>query len=36
VKHGIRTAAFFHSSGVNAAIEAELRALAERKEAASA
>ena len=27
---------FFHSSGVNAAIEAELRALGERKEAASA
>jgi len=36
VKHGIRTAAFFHSSGVNTAIEAELRALGERKEAASA
>ena len=36
VKHGIRTAAFFHSSGCNAAIAAELRALGERKEAASA
>jgi glycerol-3-phosphate acyltransferase PlsX len=36
VKHGIRAAAFFHSSGVNTAIEAELRALGERKEAASA
>jgi glycerol-3-phosphate acyltransferase PlsX len=36
VKHGIRTAAFFHSSGVNTAIEDELRALGERKEAARA
>ncbi len=36
VKHGIRTAAEFHSSGVNAAIEAELSALGTRKEAASA
>jgi glycerol-3-phosphate acyltransferase PlsX len=36
VKHGIRTAAEFHASGVNAAIEAELSALAGRKEAASA
>jgi glycerol-3-phosphate acyltransferase PlsX len=36
VKHGIRTAAEFHSSGVNAAIEAELGALGARKEAASA
>jgi glycerol-3-phosphate acyltransferase PlsX len=36
VKHGIRTAAFFHSSGVNATIESDLRALGERKEAASA
>jgi phosphate acyltransferase len=36
VKHGIRTAAFFHSSGVNTAILADLRALGERKEAASA
>jgi hypothetical protein len=34
--HGIRTAAEFHSSGVNAAIEAELAALGRRKEAASA
>ncbi len=36
VKHGIRTAAEFHTSGVNAAIEAELRGLGARKEAASA
>lgn len=36
VMHGIRTAAEFHSSGVNAAIEAELTALGRRKEAASA
>jgi fatty acid/phospholipid biosynthesis enzyme len=36
VMHGIRTAAEFHSSGVNAAIEAELGALGARKEAASA
>ena len=36
VMHGIRTAAEFHSSGVNAAIEAELAALGARKEAASA
>jgi len=27
IEHGIRTAAFFHTSGVNAAIENELRAL---------
>ncbi len=32
VMHGIRTAAEFHSSGVNATIEAELRALGTRKE----
>jgi phosphate acyltransferase len=36
VMHGIRTAAEFHSSGVNAMIEAELGALGARKEAASA
>ena len=36
VKHGIRTAAEFHASGVNAAIERELRGLSARKEAASA
>jgi glycerol-3-phosphate acyltransferase PlsX len=36
VMHGIRTAAEFHTSGVNAAIEAELAALGARKEAASA
>jgi glycerol-3-phosphate acyltransferase PlsX len=36
VMHGIRTAAFFHSSRCNAAIAAELRSLGERKEAASA
>ena len=36
VMHGIRTAAEFHTSGVNAAIEAELGGLAGRKQAASA
>jgi glycerol-3-phosphate acyltransferase PlsX len=36
VKHGIRSAAEFHTSGVNAAIESELGALGARKEAASA
>jgi glycerol-3-phosphate acyltransferase PlsX len=36
VMHGIRTAAEFHASGVNATIEAELLALGGRKEAASA
>jgi glycerol-3-phosphate acyltransferase PlsX len=36
VKHGIRAAAEFHTSGVNGAIAAELRALGARKEAASA
>jgi len=36
LKHGIRTAAEFHSGGVNAAIAGELRSLGERKEAASA
>ncbi len=36
VMHGIRTASEFHSSGVNAAIEAELSGLGARKEAASA
>jgi len=36
VMHGIRTAAGFHASGVNATIESELRALGARKEAASA
>jgi glycerol-3-phosphate acyltransferase PlsX len=36
VKHGIRTAAEFHTSGVNAAIEAGLGVLGARKEAASA
>jgi glycerol-3-phosphate acyltransferase PlsX len=35
VKHGIRTAAEFFSSGVNPMIEAELRALGLRKEGAS-
>jgi glycerol-3-phosphate acyltransferase PlsX len=35
VKHGIRTAADFFSSGVNGRIEAELRALGQRKEPAS-
>lgn len=36
IMHGIRSAAEFHSSGVNGAIEAQLRALGSRKEAASA
>jgi len=36
VMQGIRAAAEFHSSGVNAAIEAELAALGARKEAAGA
>jgi glycerol-3-phosphate acyltransferase PlsX len=36
VMHGIRAAAEFHSSGVNAAIEAELADLGARKEAAGA
>jgi fatty acid/phospholipid biosynthesis enzyme len=36
VKHGVRTAAEFFTSGVNDTIEAELRALGARKEAASA
>jgi glycerol-3-phosphate acyltransferase PlsX len=36
VKHGIRTAAELHASGVNRAIEDELGALGTRKEAASA
>jgi len=36
VMHGIRAAADFHSSGVNAAIEAELGRLGARKEAAGA
>ncbi len=36
VMHGTRTAAEFHTSRVNAAIESELRALGARKEAASA
>jgi glycerol-3-phosphate acyltransferase PlsX len=36
VKHGIRTAAEFHSSGVNAAIESELLALGRRQEASGA
>ena len=36
VMHGIRTAAEFHTSGVNAAIERELGGLAGRKQAASA
>jgi phosphate acyltransferase len=36
VKNGIRAAAEFHTGGVNATIEAELRALGARKEAASA
>ena len=34
--HGIRSAAEFHTSGVNAAIENELRGLAVRKEATRA
>ncbi len=36
VMHGIRAAAEFHSSGVNGAIEGELRALSVRKEATTA
>jgi fatty acid/phospholipid biosynthesis enzyme len=36
VKHGIRTAAEFFKSGVNEAIETELRPLGRRKEAAGA
>jgi glycerol-3-phosphate acyltransferase PlsX len=36
VMHGIRAAAEFHTSGVNEAIEAELRPLGARKEARSA
>jgi glycerol-3-phosphate acyltransferase PlsX len=36
VKHGIRTAAEFFTSGVNERIEAELRTLGARKEAAEA
>jgi glycerol-3-phosphate acyltransferase PlsX len=36
IKHGIRTAADFFTSGVNERIEAELRALGARKEAAGA
>lgn len=36
VKHGIRTAAEFHASGVNPKIAAELKALGERKEASPA
>jgi glycerol-3-phosphate acyltransferase PlsX len=36
IMHGIRSAAEFHSSGVNGAIEAQLRALGPRKEARSA
>jgi glycerol-3-phosphate acyltransferase PlsX len=36
VMHGIRSAAEFHTSGVNAAIEAELRGLGVRKEATPA
>jgi glycerol-3-phosphate acyltransferase PlsX len=36
VMHGIRAAAEFHSSGVNAAIEAELAGLGARKEVAEA
>jgi glycerol-3-phosphate acyltransferase PlsX len=35
IKHGIRTAAEFYRSGVNAKIAAELRALGARKEAAA-
>jgi phosphate acyltransferase len=34
IKHGIRVAAEFHSSGVNQSIEADLRALGIRKEEA--
>ena len=36
IMQGIRTAAEFHSSGTNAAIESELRGLAPRDEAAHA
>jgi glycerol-3-phosphate acyltransferase PlsX len=36
IKHGIRTAAEFFSSGVNTRIEAELKSLGARKEAAEA
>jgi len=36
IMHGIRVAAEFHTSGVNESIEAELRALGARKEAAGA
>jgi len=36
IKHGIRTAADFFTSGVNERIEAELRALGHRKDAAEA
>ncbi len=36
VMHGIRTAAEFHATGVNAAIEAELALLAARRQAAGA
>jgi glycerol-3-phosphate acyltransferase PlsX len=36
IKHGIRTAAEFYSSGVNERIEEELRALGARKETSSA
>jgi glycerol-3-phosphate acyltransferase PlsX len=36
VKHGIRAAAEFHSSGVNAEIEGQLRAIQGRREAATA
>lgn len=32
IEHGIRTAAFFHASGVNAAIESELRSLGRNPE----
>ena len=35
IKHGIRTAAEFYRSGVNAQIAAELRALGARKDAAA-
>jgi phosphate acyltransferase len=34
IKHGVRVAAAFYKSGVNDSIEAELRALGARKEAA--
>ena len=36
VMHGIRTAAEFHTSGVNAHVQGELRAIGTRREAASA